>query len=100
MVAAPLTSYVLNVAAVAELVDALVLGTSSLQSESSSLSSRTNVNGELAHLGERLLCKQEVIGSIPIFSTIFHAFSGARKIVQGTSNCNVVNLANTCSGTV
>jgi hypothetical protein len=26
-------------------------------------------NGELAHLGERLLCKQEVIGSSPIFST-------------------------------
>ena len=26
-------------------------------------------NGGLAHLGERLLCKQEVIGSSPIFST-------------------------------
>ena len=26
--------------------------------------------GGLAHLGERLLCKQEVIGSSPIFSTI------------------------------
>ena len=25
--------------------------------------------GGLAHLGERLLCKQEVIGSSPIFST-------------------------------
>ena len=26
--------------------------------------------GELAQLGERLLCTQEVIGSIPLFSTI------------------------------
>ena len=27
--------------------------------------------GAIAQLGERLLCKQEVIGSIPIGSTIF-----------------------------
>ena len=27
--------------------------------------------GELAQLGERLLCTQEVIGSIPLFSTIY-----------------------------
>ena len=27
-------------------------------------------NGELAQLGERLLCTQEVSGSIPLFSTI------------------------------
>ena len=27
--------------------------------------------GELAQLGERLLCKQEVTGSIPVFSTKF-----------------------------
>ena len=27
--------------------------------------------GELAQLGERLLCKQNVIGSIPVFSTKF-----------------------------
>ena len=26
--------------------------------------------GGVAQLGERLLCKQEVIGSIPIFSTL------------------------------
>ena len=26
-------------------------------------------DGELAQLGERLLCKQEVTGSIPVFST-------------------------------
>ena len=29
-----------------------------------------NIDGELAQLGERLLCTQEVIGSIPLFSTI------------------------------
>ncbi len=28
--------------------------------------------GELAQLGEHLLCKQEVIGSIPLFSIINH----------------------------
>ena len=28
------------------------------------------IPGELAQLGERLLCTQEVIGSIPLFSTI------------------------------
>ena len=27
------------------------------------------IDGELAQLGERLLCKQEVTGSIPVFST-------------------------------
>ena len=30
--------------------------------------------GALAQLGERLLCKHQVIGSIPIGSTIFHAY--------------------------
>ena len=29
-----------------------------------------SVNGELAQLGERLFCTQEVSGSIPLFSTI------------------------------
>jgi hypothetical protein len=29
--------------------------------------------GAIAQLGERLLCKQEVIGSIPIGSTIFES---------------------------
>lgn len=27
-------------------------------------------NGELAQLGERLVCNQKVAGSIPVFSTI------------------------------
>ena len=30
------------------------------------------IYGELAQLGEHLLCKQEVIGSIPLFSIINH----------------------------
>ena len=30
------------------------------------------MNGELAQLGERLLCTQEVSGSIPLFSTTKH----------------------------
>lgn len=29
-----------------------------------------HLSGELAQLGERLLCTQEVSGSIPLFSTI------------------------------
>ena len=33
--------------------------------------------GGLAQLGERLLCKQEVIGSIPIISTMIRARSSA-----------------------
>ena len=28
-------------------------------------------NGELAQLGERLVCNQEVTGSSPVFSTVF-----------------------------
>ena len=35
------------------------------------MSSGTNRHGAIAQLGERLLCKQEVIGSIPIGSTTF-----------------------------
>ena len=32
------------------------------------------VPGGVAQLGERLPCTQEVVGSIPITSTIFHSF--------------------------
>ena len=35
------------------------------------MSSGTKKRGAIAQLGERLLCKQEVIGSIPIGSTNF-----------------------------
>ena len=34
---------------------------------------KQNDGGAIAQLGERLLCKQEVIGSIPIGSTSTHA---------------------------
>ena len=34
------------------------------------LNTQCIIPGELAQLGERLLCTQEVIGSIPLFSTI------------------------------
>lgn len=33
--------------------------------------------GELAQLGERLVCNQEVTGSIPVFSTILVLTGGA-----------------------
>ena len=33
------------------------------------------VHGGVAQLGERLPCTQEVVGSIPITSTIFHGFN-------------------------
>ena len=35
------------------------------------------IYGELAQLGEHLLCKQEVIGSIPIFSIANHKIGRA-----------------------
>ena len=38
--------------------------------ESSSLSRPTNITGGLAQLGERLICIQEVSGSIPLSSTM------------------------------
>ena len=34
------------------------------------------VHGGVAHLGERLPCTQEVVGSIPITSTIFNSSYG------------------------
>ena len=35
--------------------------------------------GELAQLGERLVCNQEVTGSSPVFSTVFRALKRARR---------------------
>ena len=60
-------------AGVAELADALESGSSVLidvgvQVPSPALA--LNHNGGLAQLGERLLCTQEVSGSIPLVSTI------------------------------
>jgi hypothetical protein len=43
-------------------------------------SSQARYRGAIAQLGERLLCKQEVIGSIPIGSTSFSR--GQRKIAR------------------
>ena len=34
----------------------------------------STIRGELAQLGERLLCTQEVSGSIPLFSTSFKRY--------------------------
>ena len=62
-----------------ELVDTLALGASAERCESSSLSVGTI--GELAQLGERLPCTQEVIGSNPIFSTYASVAQLARAAV-------------------
>ena len=42
-----------------------------------SLSDDLSISGGLAQLGERVLCKHEVIGSSPIISTILWAGSSA-----------------------
>ena len=44
--------------------------------------------GELAQLGERLLCKQEVTGSSPVFSTSLRA-SALRLASQSEIGCRV-----------
>jgi hypothetical protein len=41
-----------------------------------------NLDGAIAQLGERLLCKQEVIGSIPIGSTSFPSGGSSALPVQ------------------
>ncbi len=38
--------------------------------------------GELAQLGERLPCTQEVTGSIPVFSTSWAAETGAAQLLE------------------
>ena len=38
--------------------------------------------GGVAQLGERLLCKQEVVGSIPITSTNFHGYGPVAQLVR------------------
>ena len=40
----------------------------------------SEINGGVAQLGERLLCKQEVIGSIPFTSTNCLEGSGVRSV--------------------
>ena len=41
-----------------------------------------NEHGGVAQLGERLLCKQEVIGSIPFTSTIFQISNESARFVH------------------
>ena len=56
---------------------------------------RPNKIGAVAQLGERLLCKQEVIGSIPFGSTSFlgsslvHATSAERRNCEGAWKAKV-----------
>ena len=40
-------------------------------------------------MGERLLCKQEVIGSIPFTST---SFSGEARRISGCENSETINV--------
>ena len=47
-------------------------------------------NGGIAQLGERLLCKQEVVGSIPSASTITHA---RRYVRHRTRRCPMGDAA-------
>ena len=43
------------------------------------MSEKTTRRGAIAQLGERLLCKQEVIGSIPIGSTNFERLTTCKQ---------------------
>ena len=50
--------------------------------------------GAIAQLGERLLCKQEVVGSIPSGSTIF---PGAGFLLERTADAHVgVRIGGSC----
>ena len=42
----------------------------------------TTILGGIAQLGERLLCKQEVIGSIPFTSTISGEFKANKALIS------------------
>ena len=51
-------------------------------------------SGAIAQLGERLLCKQEVVGSIPSGSTIF---PGAGFLLERTADAHVgVRIGGSC----
>ena len=49
----------------------------------------TGIRGAIAQLGERLLCKQEVTGSIPVGSTRFPQNASLSGIVQ---RCFLIRL--------
>jgi hypothetical protein len=59
-------------------------------------------NGGLAQLGERLLCKQNVIGSIPVTSTIssplLPIYSFVLGSITGTVNVYTVRQVDRCQG--
>ena len=49
---------------------------------------RIGTAGAIAQLGERLLCKQEVIGSIPIGSTSFSEYNAKPRVqMRGFAMC-------------
>ena len=50
---------------------------------------RPTINGPLAQLGERLICIQEVVGSIPIGSTILRR-SFLRKVSMKNESSSVL----------
>jgi hypothetical protein len=45
--------------------------------------------GALAQLGERLLCKQDVIGSIPIGSTILSLAASVTSALRASLKCKI-----------
>ena len=48
------------------------------------------MDGELAQLGERLVCNQEVTGSIPVFSTSIFGMLPAATVWSGSQDPDVV----------
>ena len=49
------------------------------------------VPGAIAQLGERLLCKQEVTGSIPVGSTTVKAMPAAKRVLCARAWPQVLN---------
>ena len=58
------------------------------------------INGELAQLGERLVCNQEVIGSIPIFSRSIFSSRYMQNRHQAEADANLYFLQKTKPSTV
>ena len=45
------------------------------------------INGGVAQLGERLLCKQEVTGSIPVVSTNSNGLEARKRSLKDFAMC-------------
>ena len=61
----------------------------------------TGIRGAVAQLGEHLLCKQGVNGSIPFSSTIFSNKASRLDLllqVEHLAECKMLNLEQRCSG--